>query len=412
MSTFTPVQAQAFLLYGSGVIVGNTTMVLSSFTDINGVALTMASFGTTGTGTVEPSSGASEEQILFTGVTQNADGTATLTGISSVGFKTPYTQTSGFLKNHAGYTTFVLSDTAYLYSQYASLSNTQTLTGLNTFTQLPTIPLTPLATTDAASKGYVDSGILAGAAKATTTVYGISELSVAPVTASVPIAVGDNDTRVPTQGENDALVGDNTSIAVGTGNKFVTQTGLQQGSETYATSTGSANAYVLTLSPVPTALVAGQRFSFLANFGNTGAATLNVNSLGAKNIYKVNGATALASGDIASGQLVTVAYDGTQFQLLSPIANLVTIPYAPYTTGFGAWTSASADGNGHQVSTDGFIVVLGGGSGQLLYTDSNATPTTERCQCLSTGSACMPVKKNDYYKVTTGPSAIFWIPIS
>jgi hypothetical protein len=191
--------------------------------------------------------------------------------------------------------------------------------------------LTPSATTDAASKGYVDNGILAGAAKASTTVFGITELSTAPVTASVPIAVGTNDPRMATASEVLALAGNDTTIAVGSGNLFVTQTGLQNSTEKYASSTGSANAYVLTLSPVPTALKAGQIFSFLANFGCTGASTLNVNSLGAKNIYKVNGATALASGDIASGQLVTVAYDGTQFQMLSPVAHAV--PLGVYSSG-------------------------------------------------------------------------------
>jgi hypothetical protein len=93
------------------------------------------------------------------------------------------------------------------------------------------------------------------------------------------------------------------------------------GTSTYTASTGSANAYIMTPSPAVSAYAAGQIYNFLANFGNTGAATLNVNSLGANNIYKVNGATALASGDIASGQLVTVAYDGTQFQMLSPVGN-------------------------------------------------------------------------------------------
>jgi hypothetical protein len=170
------------------------------------------------TGTVEPSSGVQEEQIIFTGVTQNANGTATLTGVSSVGFASPYTQTSGFLKNHAGNTTFVLSDTAYLYSQYASLGNNQTFTGSNTF-NVAVVGPTPTLSTQLATKGYVDGVAIAGAAKASTTVFGISELSTAPVTASVPIAVGDNDTRVPTQGENDALVGQ-SGTAVGSTNKF------------------------------------------------------------------------------------------------------------------------------------------------------------------------------------------------
>ena len=48
---------------------------------------------------------------------------------------------------------------------------------------------------------------------------------------------------------------------------------------------------------------------------NTGAATLNINALGAKTIAKW-GALALSAGDIASGAIVQVVYDGTVFQLV------------------------------------------------------------------------------------------------
>lgn len=71
-----------------------------------------------------------------------------------------------------------------------------------------------------ATKAYVDDVAIAGGADASTTVKGISKLSVAPASASNPIAVGDNDGRVPTQDENDALAG--TSGTPSTSNKYVT----------------------------------------------------------------------------------------------------------------------------------------------------------------------------------------------
>ena len=55
---------------------------------------------------------------------------------------------------------------------------------------------------------------------ASTAVKGVTKLSVAPVSASNPIAVGDNDGRVPTQSENDALVGTSGTAVSGT-NKLV-----------------------------------------------------------------------------------------------------------------------------------------------------------------------------------------------
>lgn len=81
------------------------------------------------------------------------------------------------------------------------------------------------------------------------------------------------------------------------------------------TTTGSANAYVLTTGLSLAAYVSGQAFKIKTNFANTGAATINVDGLGAKSIVK-NGSTALASGDLASGQVYEIAYDGTNFQLV------------------------------------------------------------------------------------------------
>lgn len=80
------------------------------------------------------------------------------------------------------------------------------------------------------------------------------------------------------------------------------------------TSGGTANVQTLTYSVAPAAYVQGQCFVFLAGVSNTGATTLNVNALGAKNI-KI-GSTALSGSEIISGQVVAVWYDGTQFQLL------------------------------------------------------------------------------------------------
>jgi len=48
---------------------------------------------------------------------------------------------------------------------------------------------------------------------------------------------------------------------------------------------------------------------------NTGASTLNINSLGAKAIQKSNG-SALSSGNIKTGQIAHLVYNGTVFQLL------------------------------------------------------------------------------------------------
>lgn len=85
----------------------------------------------------------------------------------------------------------------------------------------------------------------------------------------------------------------------------------------YATSTGSANAYVLAIDGQIIAYTTGQVFKFKANFTNTGAATLNVNSLGAKSIKKKSGGSLVdvGAGDILNGETILCVYDGTYLQL-------------------------------------------------------------------------------------------------
>ena len=74
-----------------------------------------------------------------------------------------------------------------------TIAGQKTFSGTSTFDKNVTIPLVPVALTDAASKQYVDSVAIAGAASSSETTYGISKLSVAPANANFPIALGQND---------------------------------------------------------------------------------------------------------------------------------------------------------------------------------------------------------------------------
>lgn len=78
--------------------------------------------------------------------------------------------------------------------------------------------------------------------------------------------------------------------------------------EKYGADSGSNDTYVITTKPVTRAYAIGQKFIFRANTANTGAATLNVDGLGAITIKKKS-ATDLANNDILAGQLVEVAYN-------------------------------------------------------------------------------------------------------
>lgn len=90
---------------------------------------------------------------------------------------------------------------------------------------------------------------------------------------------------------------------------------IQDGGYVYAADTGTANAYVMTLSPAPTVYTAGAQYRFKATNANTGASTLNINSLGVKSIVR-SGGGALSGGDIKAGAMIVVIYDGTNFIMI------------------------------------------------------------------------------------------------
>lgn len=84
----------------------------------------------------------------------------------------------------------------------------------------------------------------------------------------------------------------------------------------YGADVGSVDAYAVTLTGITTTYNAGLRIQFKAQTPNTGAATLDVNNQGAKNIVLADG-TALAANSILANSVVDVMYDGTSFQLLN-----------------------------------------------------------------------------------------------
>lgn len=91
---------------------------------------------------------------------------------------------------------------------------------------------------------------------------------------------------------------------------------IQNSSFIYADDGGAADAYTVTLSPAPTSYTKGLMVLFKAANTNTGASTINVNSLGTKNILRKGGGS-LEAGDILANALILLVYDGTQFLLIN-----------------------------------------------------------------------------------------------
>lgn len=90
---------------------------------------------------------------------------------------------------------------------------------------------------------------------------------------------------------------------------------------TYKADTGSANAYAIALTPGITVYALAQFFHFKAASANTGVSTLQVNGITGPKTIKKHGTADLVANDIKAGQMVTVMYDGTNFQMISQLGN-------------------------------------------------------------------------------------------
>lgn len=122
------------------------------------------------------------------------------------------------------------------------------------------------------------------------------------------------------------------------------------GHTNYCSDTGSTDAYACSLDYTVTTYITGARYTFRANTVNTGAATLNLNGIGAKAITRVAGGvtTPLLDGDICAGQDVEVVYDGTQMQMVSQRCT-------------AAWTGPTTDMGGQVYNVKAYGA-LGNGS--------------------------------------------------
>lgn len=120
------------------------------------------------------------------------------------------------------------------------------------------------------------------------------------------------------------------------------------GISSYAVDTGAANAYVISIAPATLiAYTDGMTLLFKASNANTGASTINLNSLGLRTIVRPDG-TSLVADDIYAGQICQISYNATtsQFQLaITPLAAVYQAQgYATAAAGSAsaAATSASA----------------------------------------------------------------------
>jgi hypothetical protein len=151
---------------------------------------------------------------------------------------------------------------------------------------------------------------------------------------------------------------------------------IEDGSFTYVgTVGGTADVITLTAAPAISSYTAGQTFRFIAGGTNTTAVTVAVSGLAAKDVTK-QGSTALAAGDIQSGAIVSITYDGTRFQLAAPTSSAVA-PAALLLPAAAA-PAQTADGSVVWDSNDDLLTVgTGAARKTMVDTDSTQTLTTK-----------------------------------
>jgi hypothetical protein len=108
-----------------------------------------------------------------------------------------------------------------------------------------------------------------------------------------------------------------TAVAAGTATTHAATVGqLQSGAITTIGTIAGTNTITAVGSPVVAAYASGQSFEFTPANANTAATTINIDGLGAKNIFSAG--VALIGGELLAGVPVRIKYDGTQFNLLTP----------------------------------------------------------------------------------------------
>ena len=152
---------------------------------------------------------------------------------------------------------------------------------------------------------------------------------------------------------------DNLGVALaGVKHMDLSTTGIALLEKGAPTSSGT-DTITLTWPIVASALASEQRIVFKAGGTNTGAATLNLNSLGAKAVRKISGGTdvALSAGDITAGNYYTAIYDAS--------ANSAA----------GAWVLSGSASVAAATTSAAGIVELATLAETLAYTDSSRAVT-------------------------------------
>ena len=169
------------------------------------------------------------------------------------------------------------------------------------------------------------------------------------------------------------------------------------------------NTLVGSATPPYTAYVAGMTLSFIPVNTNTGAVTLDVDGLGAKNIY-AGSSTPLIGSELVAGRIVQIEYDGVRFQLYQ---SSVSIPDGAVTTAKladGAVTTAKlADGAATGAKLGSDVIKTTGTQtvgGAKTFTSPITFNDTTQQNTAFVGSRAQLFSANGTFTIPTGITAL------
>ena len=179
-----PVASEIYYLSGAGISSSATSIGLTKFgyTQPNGTyaKFSMPNFGDKGCITIQSGNTSGKQEFAsFTGLTQNSDGTATLSGVSrGLERYEPFSASTTLQTAHAGGSQVVVGNSPpCFYENYTASTQSETITGQWTFSDLPESSLAATTSSQFTNKAYVDATANAGAATSTETNGGIVELA-------------------------------------------------------------------------------------------------------------------------------------------------------------------------------------------------------------------------------------------
>lgn len=190
----------------------------------------------------------------------------------------------------------------------------------------------------------------------------------------------------------------------------------QAGAPIHCRSTTGNDSYVCSVTPALTAYTRGGCILLDADTANTGAATINVDSLGAKSILSPS-VGALSTGDITANAPKLMCYDGTEF-IIQGGGGTATAP-----SGTGCAAAASSAFTATRVITAGAGVTVTNGdcsANPTIVADTSFMLSRANAQAGTTLNLTETSSSGTTYTATMSPTLtaytanmeVHWIPVT